>query len=77
VPGAAGLLVDRPLRALVGAVAFCVAAAGIWWRAGVVPDPWVAGRAAPALFGGLAALALLVYVGSVLASLATRAGGEA
>jgi tetratricopeptide (TPR) repeat protein len=74
VPGAAGVLVDRPLRAFLGALAFAVAAAGIWWRGGVVPDPLVAGHAAQAVFGGVAAFAALVYLVSVAATLASRRG---
>lgn len=76
VPGAAGLLAGRPLLAFLGALAFAVAGAGFWWRAGVVPDPLIAGSAAPAVFGGVAALALLVYAASLLTSLAARHGGE-
>jgi tetratricopeptide (TPR) repeat protein len=76
VPGAAGLLANRPLRAFAGALGFTVAAAALWWRDGVVPDPLIAGSAAPAVFGGVAALALLVYAASVLTSLAARRGGE-
>jgi tetratricopeptide (TPR) repeat protein len=76
VPGAAGVLVDRPLRAFLGATAFALAAALLWWRGGVVPDPLVAGSAAQAVFGSVAGLAACVYLVSVAASLASRRGSE-
>jgi tetratricopeptide (TPR) repeat protein len=72
VPGAAGILNGRPFLAFLGALGFALAAAGAWWRAGIVPDPLVAGSAAPALFGGIAALALLVYVATIITALAQR-----
>ena len=54
---------------------FAVAAAGLWWRTGVVPDPLVAGAAGPAVLGGIAALALLIHALSIATSLtASRAG---
>ena len=72
MPGAAGLLADHPVRSWLGAVCFSLAAAAVLWRDGVVPDPGVAGAAAPAVFLATAALAGVVYVISVGTSLAAR-----
>jgi len=72
VPGAAGLLADRPLRCWLGALSFALAAAASLWHDGVVPDPLVAGAAAPLVFIGVAALASAAYALVVWASLATR-----
>lgn len=70
LPGAAGLLADRPLRSLLGAVCFALAVACVIFRQGVVPDPLVAGQAAPVAFLGTAALAALLYVALVATSFA-------
>lgn len=72
VPGAAGLVADKPLRSLVGAVCFALAGTAFFWRAGVVPDPLVAGATAPFAFLGLAGFAGLAYVIVVAASLRAR-----
>ena len=72
VPGAAGQLADRPLLSWLGAFSFALAAAAIVWRGGVVPDPGVAGAAAPAVFLGTAALAAILYAIAVATSLAAR-----
>jgi hypothetical protein len=72
VPGAAGQLAERPLRGWLGAFCFALAAAAFAWRGGVVPDPGVAGAAAPAVFLGTAALAAILYVAAVASSLAAR-----
>jgi tetratricopeptide (TPR) repeat protein len=72
LPGAAGVLARRPVRGLFGAICFCVAAAALWWRDGVVPDPLVAGAAGPFALACLASLAGLAYAVSVGASLASR-----
>lgn len=77
VPGAAGVLSNQPLRALAAALGFTVAVACLWWRAGLVPDPLIAGRATPTLFAAVAGLSLLVYAASLLSSLAARRGGDA
>lgn len=69
LPGAAGLLADRPLRGLFGAICFALAGAAAFWRSGVVPDPLVAGAAAPVAFLGAAALAILLYMASVATAL--------
>jgi hypothetical protein len=76
VPGAAGLLADQPLRAFLAVQGVAVAAACLWWRAGLVPDPLIAGAAAPAVFGGIAGLSLLVFAASLLSSLAARRRGD-
>jgi hypothetical protein len=72
LPGAAGLLAKRPLNSLLGAVFFSVALAAILWREGIVPDPLVAGAAAPFAFLGVATLASLGYAAVVATSLAAR-----
>ncbi len=72
VPGAAGLLAGRPLRCWIGALCFALAAGACLWRHGVVPDPLVAGAAAPLVFLGVAALASVGYGLVVWASLVTR-----
>lgn len=75
VPGAAGLLARRPVRSLIGALCFVLAAAAVVWRGGVAPDPLVAGAAASWAFLGIAVLASLGYVIVVATSLATRSQG--
>jgi hypothetical protein len=72
IPGAAGLLAGRPLRSLLGALLFAVAAASALWRGGVAPDPLVAGAAAPFAFLGVAVLAMVAYAAVAAVSLATR-----
>ena len=69
-------LAGRWLLALCGAVGFAIAAAGLWWRGGVVPDPLVAGNAGPALLGGLAVLALLLHLLAIATSLAAPRTGD-
>jgi hypothetical protein len=72
IPGAAGLLAGRPLRSLLGALLFAVAATSALWRGGVVPDPLVAGTAAPFAFLAVAVLATCAYATVAAVSLATR-----
>ncbi|MEM7408977.1 MAG: hypothetical protein AAF430_01925 [Myxococcota bacterium] len=72
VPGAAGLLAEKPLRTWLGALFFTLAAAALIWREGIVPDPFVAGSAATLVFVGLAAIATLLYGLVVATSLASR-----
>jgi hypothetical protein len=72
LPGAAGLLAERPLRGLLGAVCFALACAAVVWRSGVVPDPLVAGAAAPVAFLGVATLAGLLYAASIALCLRAR-----
>jgi len=72
LPGVAGVLARRPVRGLFGAVCFCVAAAALIWREGVVPDPLVAGTAGPFALACVASLAGLAYAVSVGTSLAVR-----
>jgi hypothetical protein len=72
VPGAAGLVAERPLLGWLGAVYFSLAGAALWWRNGVVPDPLVAGAAAPVLFLAAAAFAAMGYAITVAVSLAAR-----
>ncbi len=71
VPAAAGLLVGRPLRALVGALLFSLAVAALVWREGLVPDPHVAGAAGILAFSVLASVCATGYAVVVAASLAT------
>jgi hypothetical protein len=72
LPAAAGVLARRPLLSLLGALFFSFAACAVIWRDGVVPDPLVAGSAAPVAFLGGALLAALGYAGVVGAALASR-----
>jgi hypothetical protein len=72
VPGAAGLIAERPLRSWFGAVCFALAAGAWFWRNGVVPDPLVAGAAGPAAFVGVAVLASACYALAVATSLAAQ-----
>jgi tetratricopeptide (TPR) repeat protein len=72
VPGAAGLAVGRPLRALGACVAFAIALGALVWRDGIVPDPQVAGAAGPAALLGLAVAAGCSYLMLVASSLAAR-----
>jgi hypothetical protein len=77
IPGAAGLLAGRPLRSLLGALLFAVAAASALWRGGVAPDPLVAGAAAPFAFLAVAVLATVAYAAVAAVSLATRRSARA
>jgi hypothetical protein len=72
LPAAAGVLARRPLLALLGSCCFAFAVCGVIWRHGAVPDPLVAGAAAPFVFLGAAGLAALVYAATVAAALAAR-----
>jgi hypothetical protein len=72
VPGAAGALAGRPLRALLGSLLAAWAVLAVTWRNGVVPDPLVAGATAPFVFLSVAAVAGLLYAAIVLVSIATR-----
>jgi tetratricopeptide (TPR) repeat protein len=72
VPAAAGLLARRPLLSLLGSLLFAFAACAVVWREGVVPDPLVAGAAAPIAFLGAALIAALGYAVVVGAALAAR-----
>lgn len=72
VPGAAGMIAGRPLRSLLSAFLFAVAGCALLWRHGIVPDPLVAGAAAPLVFVGIAAVSGAAYASLVAASLAAR-----
>jgi hypothetical protein len=72
LPGAAGWLARRSLRALIGALLFSVALMSIVGRHGVVPDPLVAGAAGPFAFLTVAAIASIGYALVVATSLAAR-----
>jgi tetratricopeptide (TPR) repeat protein len=72
LPAMAGVLSRRPLLSLLGALFFSFGACAAIWRDGVVPDPLVAGAAAPIAFLGGALLAALGYAGVVGAALASR-----
>jgi tetratricopeptide (TPR) repeat protein len=72
VPAAAGLLAKRPLASLLGGFFFALALCFLVWRGGVVPDPLVAGSAAPFVFVGVAVLAFLSYAAVVATALAAR-----
>jgi tetratricopeptide (TPR) repeat protein len=72
VPGLAGFLSRRPLRSLLGAFFFALAATCVVFRSGAVPDPLVAGAAAPFAFVGTAIVAGAAYAASVASCLAAR-----
>ncbi len=72
LPGVAGVLANRALRSLLGAFFFALALAAVVWRHGVVPDPLVAGAAAPFALLALAACASIGYALVVATSLAAR-----
>lgn len=72
VPGTAGLLAGRHLTSLIGALLGTLAFTAVILRNGIVPDPLVAGAAAPVAFGGIAAVAAGLYGIAVATSLATR-----
>ena len=72
VPAAAGLLAKRWLASLLGGFCFALSLCFLVWRGGVVPDPLVAGAAAPFVFVGVSALAFLFYAAVVATSLAAR-----
>ena len=68
----AGLLARRPLSSLLGTFFFALAIAAVFWRGGIVPDPLVAGAAAPFAFLGIAALAGVCYAIVVAKSLSRQ-----
>jgi tetratricopeptide (TPR) repeat protein len=72
VPATAGLFARRPLLSLLGALFFALGVGAVIWRNGAVPDPLVAGAAAPFGFLGAAALAAFGYALVVLAALSAR-----
>jgi tetratricopeptide (TPR) repeat protein len=72
VPGAAGLVAERPLLCWLGATYFALGCAAFVWREGVVPDPLVAGAVAPVLFLGTAGFAAVGYAIAVAAAFAAR-----
>jgi len=72
VPGVAGLVAKKPLRCLLGSIFAAIAVTALYWRDGVVPDPLVAGAAAPFASLCIAVLAALAYMVVVLLSLAAR-----
>ncbi len=74
LPAAAGVLARRPLLSLLGALFFSLGACALLWREGAVPDPLVAGAAAPFAFIGAAVICLLGYAIVVAAALAARRG---
>jgi tetratricopeptide (TPR) repeat protein len=75
VPGAAGLLANRPVRCLFGSVFATFGILALYWRDGVGPDPLVAGATAPFASLCIAVLAMLAYTFVVLLSIATRRNG--
>ncbi len=72
LPAAAGVLARRPLLSLLGALFFSVSACALVWREGAVPDPLIAGAAAPFAFVGAAVFCGLGYAVVVGAALAAR-----
>jgi tetratricopeptide (TPR) repeat protein len=72
IPGTAGLLAGRHVTSLIGALSGILVVTAVIWRNGVVPDPLIAGAAAPVAFGSVAAVAAGCYAIAVATSLATR-----
>jgi hypothetical protein len=72
VPATAGLLAKRPLASLLGGFFFALTLCLLVWSGGVVPDPLVAGSAAPFVFVGVAVLAFLSYAALVAIALSAR-----
>jgi hypothetical protein len=72
VPGAAGVLAERPLHALLGSIFAAWAVLAVVWRNGVVPDPLVAGASAPFAFLSIALFASLMNALIVLLCVAAR-----
>jgi tetratricopeptide (TPR) repeat protein len=72
LPGAAGALSRSPWAAFIGALSAPIAIMAIVWRNGVMPDPLIAGAAAPMVFGLISVLALLGYGASVAVPLSAR-----
>jgi tetratricopeptide (TPR) repeat protein len=70
VPGAAGFVVERPVRGVVGSILFAFVVAAVFWRGGVVPDPMLFGPAAPIAFLGGAGVLGFLYMALVAASVA-------
>jgi hypothetical protein len=72
VPGSAGLFAQRYWAVLVGTISAAIAITALVWHGGVVPDPLIAGAAAPAAFGVVTVAATIAYAISVASSLAAR-----
>jgi hypothetical protein len=72
LPGSAGLFAKRNWAVLVGTLSGALAITTLAWRNGVVPDPLLAGAAAPVAFGILATLAVTAYVITIATSLSER-----
>jgi apolipoprotein N-acyltransferase len=72
VPGAAGLLANRPFQAWLACTTAAAALATLAAARGVVPDPLAAGAAGPALFGAAALVAVLAYLLLLGAGLAAQ-----
>jgi len=75
VPGVAGLLAQRPVSCLLGSTFAILGLAAIRWRHGIVPDPLVAGPAAPFAALCLALVCGFGYVLVVLVSVSARRKG--
>ncbi len=72
LPGAAGVLAQRPLRCVIGAICFALALGAFLHREGAVPDPLIAGAAGPFAFFCVTGFFGLVYAIVVGTSLAAR-----
>ncbi len=72
VPGAAGVLAQRPLLSLWGAIWFIVAALALAVGDRAAPDPLVAGAAGPFVFICVAVVASLGYALAVALALSAR-----
>lgn len=72
VPGAGGMLAQRPDLALLSVLSFAFALSAWSWRAGVVPDPLALGAAGPLVWLAVAIAAAFAYVALVASSIAIR-----
>lgn len=69
LPAAAGALTRRPATMLLGALGFSLAVACVIWPRGPLPDPLVAGAAAPLAILSLGVLAAVLHLGTAARAL--------
>ena len=69
LPAAAGALTRRPATMLLGALGFSLAVACLTWPRGLLPDPLLAGGAAPLAIFSLGGMAALLHLGTAARAL--------
>jgi tetratricopeptide (TPR) repeat protein len=72
VPGAGGVLAQRPLLGACGAISAAAAASCFYWSGGAVPDPLTVGGAGRLLFASAGTGFVLAYLSSVGLAVAVR-----